>query len=271
MSDLITIEEAIINFKNLIHDSIENGGAEGKQAMIRSSKPINYIHEAIKSELVRNRVDKELIHPPIGQSKPELKLAGFIKQKYQDVCVVPEGITPKEEVLKDGLLQGIMDAYGLEYSERTLSINVRSQISSLAKNFDTLYERTIAEAQNLHVRCSKICLGEVYMIAVPEYSSDGFKENKTVFLDRAGTVEKYVKSFQAVNGRKDTTKDEYKYEQVCLLIVDFSADPPKIYSSDDELREAGLLPLDSDASISELTWKTFTSSLLEEYQTRFGN
>lgn len=109
------------------------------------------------------------------------------------------------------------------------------------------------------------------MIAVPEYSSEGFKKNETVFLDRAGTVEKYVKSFQAVNNRKDPSEEDYKYEQVCLLIVDFSSDIPKIYNSDDELKEAGLLSEDTDASISELTWDTFTTSLLNEYQTRFGS
>lgn len=270
MSDLITIEEAILNFRELIHSSIKDGGAEGKRAMIRSSKPINNIHEAIKAELIRNGINEELIHPPVGNTKPELKLAGFIKQKYQDICAVPGDISLEEEELKEGLLQGKIDIYGHEYTEKTLSINVRSQISSLAKNFDTLYERTIAEAQNLHVRCSEICLGEIYMIAVPEYSSDGVKENKTIFLNKVGTVEKYVKSFQAINGRKDTSKEDYKYERVCLLIVDFSTDIPKIYNSDENLKEAGLLAEDSEVSISELTWETFTSSLIETYQARFG-
>lgn len=267
----MTLEEAVFNFRELINGSIIDGGASGKRSMIRSSKPINNIHEAIKADLIRNGINEDLIHPPVGQTKSELKLAGFIKQKNQDICVVPEDISPKEEELEEGLLQGKIDAFGHEYTKKTLSINVRSQISSLAKNFDTLYERTVAEAQNLHVRCPEICLGEVYMIAVPEYCSDGVKECKTVFLNRVGTVEKYIKSFQALNGRHDTTKEDYKYEQVCLLIVDFSTDVPKIYSSDEELKEAGLLSEDSDASISELTWETFTTSLLEIYQTRFGN
>jgi len=64
----------------------------------------------------------------------------------------------------EGLLRETNDYYGKDYTEKIISINVRSQFSSLAKNFDTLYERTIAEAQNLHVRCSKMCLGEVYMM-----------------------------------------------------------------------------------------------------------
>lgn len=270
MPDLITIEQAVSNFKELIEGSIIEGGTAGKQAMIRSSKPINNIHEAVKSELVNNGITKHRIYPPLGETKPELKLAGFLKQKYQDVCVAPEGKEASEEVFTEGLLQEATDYYGLEYTERTISINIRSQISSLAKNFDTLYERTIAEAQNLHVRCSRMCLGEVYMIAVPEYSSDAFKNNEVFFLDRAGTVEKYVKSFQAVNERTDTSIDDYKYERVCLLIVDFSQPVPKIYNSDEELKETGLLAKDTDASISQLTWETFTPALLKEYQARFG-
>lgn len=270
MTDLISIEQAVSNFKELIEGSIFEGGTAGKQAMIRSSKPINNIHEAVKSALIINGIPKHRIFPPLGKSTPELKLAGFLKQKYQDVCIAPEGKDASKEVLTEGLLQESTDFYGKEYTERTISINIRSQISSLAKNFDTLYERTIAEAQNLHVRCPRMCLGEVYMIAVPEYSSDGFKSKEVVYLDRAGTVEKYVKSFQAINSRTDTNKDHFKYERVCLLIVDFSQPIPKIYNTDDELKEAGLLPDNSDASISDLTWKTFTSTLLKVYQTRFG-
>ncbi|MBC8487527.1 MAG: restriction endonuclease [Bacteroidetes bacterium] len=270
MQDLITIEQAVSNFKQLIEDSIIEGGTDGKQAMIRSSKPINNIHEAVKSKLINNGIARHRIFPPLGETKPELKLAGFFKQKYQDVCVTPEGKETNEDILMEGLLQEATDYYGHEYTERIISINIRSQISSLAKNFDTLYERTIAEAQNLHVRCPRMCLGEVYMIAVPEYSSNAFKNNEVVFLDRAGTVEKYIKSFQAVNGRTDTGKDEYKYERICLLIVDFSQSMPKIYNTDEELKEAGLLSKNTDASIAQLTWETFMLALLEEYQARFG-
>lgn len=270
MPDLITIEQAVVNFKELIEGSIIEGGTAGKQAMIRSSKPINNIHEAVKSELINSGIPEHKIFPPLGETTPELKLAGFLKQKYQDVCVTPKGKDASEEFLTEGLLQEATDYYGMEYTERTISINIRSQISSLSKNFDTLYERTIAEAQNLHVRCPRMCLGEIYMIAVPEYSSDAFKTNDIVYLVRAGTVEKYVKSFQAINSRTDTNKDDYKYERVCLLIVDFSQPVPKIYNSDNELKEAGLLPDDTDVSITDLTWKTFTPALLKEYQARFG-
>src|SRR5690606_32221028 len=149
----------------------------------------------------------------------------------------------------EGLLEGKIDKYGEVYTEKTISINVRSQMSSLAKNFDTLYERTIAEAMNLHVRCPEMVLGEVYMIPVKEYNNSVMDRRRIEFVNRIGAVEKYIKSFQAINGRLDTSKDEYKYERVCLLLVDFAQDPVKIYSNTEDLHRDGLLPRDSEANM----------------------
>ena len=271
MPNLISIQQAVDNFKALIEGSILQGGIVAKEAMIRSSRPINNIHEAVKTALIIAGIEPHRIFPPLGVNSPEMKLAGFLKQKHQDVCVAPKGLTPANEVMKDGLLHEEADYYGKDYTERVLSINVRSQLSSLAKNFDTLYERTIAEAQNLHVRCPKMVLGEVYMIAVKEYNPIAMKNNKIEYIDKVGAVQKYIKSFQAINGRLDYAKEEYKYEKVCLLIVDFGKSPAKIYNTNEELIFDGLMPADSHANIVELNWDSFTPSILETYKTRFGS
>lgn len=271
MTNLITIQQAVDGFKELIETSIIEGGIKAKEAIIRSSRPINFIHEAVKADLIRKGISPDRIHPPLGDSKPELKLAGFIKQKHQDVCVSPEGYIPESETMTEGILREATDYYGKDYTERTISINIRSQMSSLAKNFDTLYERTIAEAQNLHVRCQKMVLGEVYMIPVKEYDAAVMDENIVQFIDKIGAVEKYIKSFQAINGRLDFTREDYKYERVCLLLVDFAQTPAKIYSSNQELIDDGLLDADSTASIDELSWETFTDNILSNYNTRFGS
>lgn len=271
MANLITIEQAVDGFKDLIETSIIEGGIKAKEAMIRSSRPINFIHEAVKADLIRKGISPDRIHPPLGASKPELKLAGFIKHKHQDVCVAPESYTPESETMTEGILREATDYYGKEYTERTISVNIRSQMSSLAKNFDTLYERTIAEAQNLHVRCPKMVLGEVYMIPVKEYDASVMDDNVVRFIDKVGAVEKYIKSFQAINGRFDSTREDYKYERVCLLLVDFAQTPAKIYSSNQELINDGLLDASSTASINELAWGDFTDSILANYETRFGN
>ena len=269
MTNLITIQQAVDGFKELIETSIIEGGIKAKEAIIRSSRPINFIHDAVKADLIRKGISPDRIHPPLGDSKPELKLAGFIKQKYQDVCVSPEGCIPESETMTEGILREATDYYGKDYTERTISINIRSQMSSLAKNFDTLYERTIAETQNLHVRCQKMVLGEVYMIPVKEYDASVMDNNIVQFIDKVGAVEKYIKSFQAINGRLDFTREDYKYERVCLLLVDFAQTPAKIYSSNQELINDGLLNADSTASIDEMSWETFTDSILGSYKSRF--
>ena len=93
MNTTLTINKAVENFKTLIDSSIKEGGNKGKTAMIRSSKPILNIHEAVKVQLIQNGVNKGLIHPPLGERSPELKLAGFLKQKNQDLCVSPNNQT----------------------------------------------------------------------------------------------------------------------------------------------------------------------------------
>ena len=181
-------------------------------------------------------------------------------------------IKKKKEVLKAGLLDGEEDEFGFDYTEQTIAINVRSQISSIQKNFDTLYERTIMEAINLHERCPKMVLGEVYMIAMPEYDDKQFG-HKTVAFKKANAklVAKYIKSFQAINSRESTHKEFYKYEAVCLLIVDFSKPIPVIYDSVTALKRAGLLPAASTLNMHNLTWDNFAQSLLKTYQKRFGH
>lgn len=272
--NLITLQEAVNNIKKAIEEAIISGGTEAKNNLIRSQQPIKQLHEVVKSRLIQLGVNQNHIKPPIGKSTGELKLAGFFKYKNQDICVVPSNIKERAETLDfEGILYGKNEKYGKEYTEKTLSINVRSQLSSSSKNFDTLYERTFAEALNLHLRCSKMVLGEFYMIAVKEYDSDAANNNQVSYRDISGIakhIEKYLLSFSAINGRSDITNQHYKYERVCLLIVDFSMQPPKIYNTDNELRADGLLPEGSIASINDLCFTKFIEVLLHIYNERFS-
>lgn len=270
---LINLQQALNEIKKSIEEAIRIDGTEGKNNLIRSQKPIKLLHEVVKKELLIYNINSEYIKPSLGQSNGELKLSGFFKKKDQDICVIPKNIKPKNEILNfQGILYGEEDPYGEKFTEHTLSINVRSQLSSSAKNFDTLYERTFAEALNLHLRCPKMVLGEFYMIAVNEYDSDS-ANNKIVKFKNISSIdkhiEKYLLSFSAVNGRTSIKEEHYKYERVCLLIVDFSRKIPKVYSSDDELNEDNLLPKKSIASIAGLSFPTFISDLLKIHMDRF--
>ena len=266
-----SIQESVNQIKQILEQAIVENGEAGKLSLIRSQKPIKLIHEAVKSSLIENVIDISKIQPPLSVSEGEITLSGFLKKKSQDIVVFPNGVEPLEEKIDSGFLEGKADKFGKNFTERVLSINVRSQLSSLAKNFDTLYERTFAEALNFHLRCPTMCLGEVYMIPVYEYDTKDAQQNNISFSKSFGNVEKYLLAFNAIAGRIVTTADLYKYEQVCLLIVDFNREIPKIYSSDEELKQDNLLPEDSIATISNLTFDRFIPSLLEIYRARFPN
>jgi len=274
MANLITLQKALIEIKQSIESAIKKSGTEGKNNLIRSQKPIKLLHEVVKAELIRNKVKSECLNPPIDKSSGELSLAGFFKKKDQDICVVPSKIKQQKETLEfQGILYGQEDKYGYNFTEQTLSINVRSQLSSSAKNFDTLYERTFAEALNLHLRCPKMVLGEFYMIAVNEYDSVGANKREIKYKNVKGVakhIEKYLLSFAAVNNRQSITADHYKYERVCLLIVDFSKKIPKVYNTDAELKKDNLLPVNSIATIKNLSFPSFAADMLNIYSARFG-
>lgn len=270
----ISINDAVCSIKKMIESAIKKGGVDGKNNLIRSQKPICMLHDAVKTQFIQKGVNPENIRPLLGNHQEEQRLAGFFKYKDQDICLLPNDIAPQKEIMDfDGILKGKTDEFGLEYTEHILSVNVRSQLSSIAKNFDTLYERTFAEALNLHLRCEKMVQGEFYMIPVFEYDDAlakkkriGFKKNKKI----CNHIEKYLYSFSAVNNRQCVQGEEYKYERVCLLIVDFSPKVPIIYNTDDELKAAGLLSPNSTASINQMNFPSFADTLLNIYKERFG-
>lgn len=270
----ITVQEAVNQIKAMIEDAINAGGETAKNNLIRTQAPINLLHDVVKAEFIRNGVNPLQINPQYGVSSPELGLAGYLKRKNQDICLTPNNMHPTPEILNfDGLLNGEKDQYGLTYTEAILSVNVRSQLSSVSKNFDTLYERTFAEASNLHLRCPNMVLGEFYMIPVYEYDDSAARQNRVAFKPNrniSSHIEKYALSFNALNNRPSTIGGELRYERVCLLIVDFNHATPIIYNTNNDLIAAGLLPSSSKATIDNMNFPTFVHSLLQTYETRFG-
>ncbi len=270
----ITINEAVFRIKILIEKAIKEGGIEAKNNLIRTQIPINLLHDAAKASFISQGVNPLRVRPQLGEHIGELKLAGFFKCKDQDICLLPKHIQMHSEILNfDGILKGERDKYGFEFTEHTLSVNVRSQLSSIAKNFDTLYERTFAEAINLHLRCEKMVLGEFYMIPVFAYDDEAARNHKVKFKSNPRImqhIQKYIYSFNAINNRRILLGEEYKYERVCLLIVDFSRPTPIIYDTDEQLKHDNLLPSNSTASINQMNFPTFTKTLLKLYEERFG-
>lgn len=264
------IDDQLFIFKSMIEQSIINGGVRGKESIIRSSQLINLIHDAVKYELQAHGVEPRQIYPHFGQTKPEIKLAGLLKQKDQDVCVVPRGISKRSLIIDWGPMafQRKADQYGFDYSNNTLVINVRSQMSSLAKNSDTLFERTFAEALNLHMRYPDMVLGEVYLIPVNEYDDEAVSNYRVAFKHNTTDVEKYISFFDSINGRQ-RNGNAYMYERCTLLVVDFSCERPRLFRNSAELRQAGIISPNFQIEYATLGFDTFVGDILNVYGSRF--
>lgn len=265
------IDEQLIIFKNMIEQSIISGGIKGKESCIRSSVLINLIHDAVKKELIDHGLRSEDIYPHMGETKPEIKLAGFLKQKDQDVCVLPNGMKRRPEHINWGPMasQNIIDPYGYEYTTNALVINIRSQMSSLAKNADTLFERTFAEALNLHMRYPRMVLGEVYLIPVFEYDEELAKHNKVGFKSSMTDVKKYISFFDSINNRVNEN-DAYKYERCALLIVDFRPEFPILYRNSQQLKAANIISQSFNIEYATLAFDTFAEDIIDVYAERYA-
>ena len=234
-----------------------DNGNKAKEALIRSQKIINYIHDFVKEDFAKIGVKKNKIYPPIKHTKPELKIKGFYKTKNQDISIVP----------KKHLLEKASDKFS--EVEEILTVNVRSQLSSLAKNIDTLYERTFAEALNLHLNYPRQVLGEVYLIPTHEYDDKAMLDNKVAFKN-ISNIEEYIRMFQAINQRVSNDGSESKYERVCLLIVDFRKLSPKLYANIEDLITDKMVSSDTSLTLDNLTINDFAKDLLQIHTNRFG-
>lgn len=262
----MTIDIALLQMKTEFESAILENGATAQTGLIRSQKLINILHNQVKEEFINLGVPACTIYPPLGDNNPEIKISGLLKAKNQDICIIPNTVSQSQIIINRTKAE-LIDNNNIE---TVISINIRSQLSSLAKNIDTLYERTFAEALNLHLRYPKQCLGEVYLIPTHEYDSDAMKNNKIKYK-KLTKLEYYIKKFQYVNSRDYSLGQEYKYERVCLLIVDFRKEQPKLYSTADELKADGLIPKNSTVNMDNLSFETFARDLLCAYQSRFGN
>jgi len=278
----ITIQAAVNQIKLEYETAIGNGTQASK---IRTSGLIKCIHNALKTEFVNNNVHPSLINPrkdylqrvinpnarQVNRARnlldQELKLAGFLKTKRQDISIIPNNVhIAPQQLTHNSMMNGYQDIYGDVFTESILSINVRSQLSSIWKNFDTLYERTFAESFNLHHRLPNMVLGEVYLIPVKEYTNASTAGNM-VFNNI--DIAKYIAAFQAVNSRVNHADEKYKYERCCLLVVDFDRPVPKIYNTSNELKQDRFLPQNSTASMVGLDYTNFLTDIIQVYTARF--
>lgn len=270
-----TIESTVTsaNFVNSKGETKQkDDGLQAKVSLITSGQLIQNIHEVVKISLKKS-LEKEgfkdfSIHPPIGKSSPEKDVWGFLKKKKQDVVVLFE--KEKEDEIEEGPLKGTKDLLGKNATKYSIVIGIRSQLSSVGKNTDTLMERAFAETFNLRLRHPYLVMGEVYMLIVKEYDEQAMKENRIEFKDNYSKVEKYISIFNAMSGRDNHDKflDSYKYERSALVLVDYSREPAKIYTNLEELKEDDIVSQDFSEDFSLLSPQNFVKDLIDAYKVR---
>jgi hypothetical protein len=197
-------------------DTYENAIRQGRYTeLIRSQRLIGMLHKFVATEL-RKRFPPRWIY----MDKP---VYGYPKVKSQDIL-----IQSPQDSREDVTLGPIA------------TINVRSQLSSIDKNYDTLFERLFAEALNLHNRFPYLVLGYLYLLPKIGYDEQAAKKKQVELVERYN-VEKYILSFLSITNRESPNDDLWKYERVALLIVDFQKDPPVVIDNLKTLSEEGLV------------------------------
>lgn len=255
------------------NDNRYPNGQEAKEALIRSQNLILKIHEVVKvsllDELSRYRTDFS-IFPPIGARSPEMTVYGLLKGKRQDVVVMFDDIPDNGVHISEGPLTGSYDPVGHEKAEKSIVIGVRSQLSSIAKNFDTLMERSFAETLNLRLRLPNLVMGDVYLIPVVEYDDVLMKRNQVGWKRDTIAIDKFISTFLAISGRSSRKSDPeiYKYERVALVVVDFRQNSPKIFLTTDELKQGGFVSHDFSKRYEPLSPVNFVQDIIEIYKQR---
>lgn len=272
------LEKAITTKKVNGKTSNNNGvpyqsGLQAKQSLIRSQYLVYQLHEYVKEEFIAYGVNPDNIYPHLKKHKPEIKMSGLFKQKDQDVCVVPSKLKDKPEPITWGAMknENIKSIRGRLKEERILATNVRSQLSSVNKNRDTLFEREFAEAINLHLQYPNLVLGEIYLIPVYEYDDKAMKQETIKFKKKQTNLEKYINFFQFINNYDYNKGNFYAYDFSALIIADFSyKSATKIYLSIDELKKDGLVSPNYNADFSALSPIQYSYRLLEKYDKIWG-
>jgi hypothetical protein len=274
------LKVALAEFKSDIENAIVtasfNGrdyenGQKSKEALIRSSRLILKIHEVTKESLQDELIRRDLtfaIHPPLGASSPELPVTGFIKKKRQDIVVLIGNTSLQSETIVDGLLHGTRDQVGAATTKTSIVIGVRSQLSSVKKNFDTLMERAFAETLNLRLRFPNLVMGEVYLLPVVEYDDDAMKRNQVAFKQQPVPIDKFIRTFAGISGRSaGTSGDIYKYERTALILADFRKNPPELYLTSSDLMKIRVNAEMAD-KYEQISPLNFASDIIETHSRR---
>lgn len=280
--DLSLLGNAVAAFQNALFAAIRtatyNGkayenGQKAKEALIRSQSLIMRIHESTKvsvlATLQKNFCDEWAVHPPVGFNSPELKIFGLLKGKNQDLVFLKD--SPSPSTFKEGPNFGVKDSIGEKATSTSIVIGVRSQMSSVNKNFDTLMERAFAETLNLRLRTPILCMGEVYLLPLRELDDKAMLTNNIAFKKEKVNIEKFIRIFNAFSDRQSVrVEEQYKYDASCLVLIDLEKTPAKVITSGSELKGYGV-PVNLCSQFDNIAPANFDKRLIAQYKKFHGS
>jgi hypothetical protein len=200
--------------------------------------------------------NKELLDLTLNEMKqvfladPNTAVRGqnFIK-KIHEYCIqelIARGfsgdLTPKGEikVLTSHKFKDVDVAVVHPTSGPLLVIGVRSQMSSLGKNFLNYYEMEVGDVSAIHERYPLCVVGLLYVHPTESILPGAARE--TFNFDRA------EKMFKLISGRVKASDPHSHYEEIAYLRVNFHNEPP---TSDDAF------PTDKDLRIDDFFDKLY--------------
>lgn len=202
--DLSSLHRALEKIQIHINTSRKNKNA---LSVIRSGKLILEIHEVVKTWI--DIFHPMSIQPELNATKPEKNLNGYFKKKKQDV-------------------------FATFSNDQQLCVNVRSQLSSICKNFDTIFERTCAEVLNIRLRHPDMICCEVMMYPIRGMSATN--TNDLSFTEKCNITQLYQKySKLLVENQVLPTYNEspWQYHAFVIILVDFEMTPPQLVENYD--------------------------------------
>lgn len=111
--------------------------------------------------------------------------------------------------------------------------------------------------------------GYLYLLPTLGYSEKEAKKGR-IIRDEHFNWEKYLRSFALLADRKDAEDISYKYEEICLLAVDFSKREPKILLNIDDFENRKLVTekFAKNFDYGTLNIDSFIDRLLKKFRDR---
>ena len=114
---------------------------------------------------------------------------------------------------------GIFDEHG----DPRLIVDVRSQMSSLGKNFNNYIRMKASEVESIHERYPQCAVGLIYI-----HPTDNLKTNHPINPIGSFNYVNAARQLASLAGRTSTTQAASIYEHVAYCVIDFNSIPPQL-------------------------------------------